>query len=475
MSMGRPAGMGAMALGSHIPPSLGVVPQLVQEIAQSMARARMKYATVALGLSITCLGGAAEAMRHLPDSIRPNLEFLSPSKAIENLFRRHVPVPRLESTPGTDRPQIAHVETDDSTPGHDYPSVAPLVPIKPTIARSTQQVLAFKLQTPVPPVSTHTPHLDVKPTTGANPSPTVQTTTLARIDAGKPEPQRDAPSRQFQSVADAGSNSDARPAKAEPTYVAPVSAPAVSHRDPNAAAVASYLPPPSALRKSSSNLDRVEGVETLTSMLLGNTDAPVPAGPEQLTFAADDGVGGFTATAGLCAAEWLTLRPSDIYAHPGDGTYAWSDAAHGITQGGVNSATITLHGASDFGVINIAKLANNTTLAPDRPTGHTFIGIWSVESLLQYSGIDLSVRYDDVLAESLGKREEDLKLWIYDGTEWSRIMDSTFARDLENHTLSGSWTNGTIEYFGVSAPEPGAVFGMLVGGACALLRRQRRL
>lgn len=472
MSTGRPVGMGALALGSHIPPSLGVVPQLVQEIAQSMARARMKYATVALTLSITCLGGAAEAVRHLPESIRPNLEFLAPSKAIENFFRWNVSVPRMQETSPAERPQVAAVEPAEPTPGDEYPAFAPFVSIKPPTARPTHQVLALQFATPVPPISTHTANLlQSKPRADVDASPTIRTTSLARVDAGPPAARDASPTRTTSTAPGTGSVGRAESAPAEPQFAAPTPSPAPA--DPNAGAVAHFVPPPSALRKSSSNLDRVAGVDILTPNLLGDTDAPIPAGPEILTLASAGGtLNGFAS--GHCTADWLTLRPGDLYVHPGDGTYAWSDAPNGILPGGVNSATVSIHGASGFGVLNIEKLANNTTLAPDRPDGHTFIGIWSVESMLDYSGIDLSVRYDEVLAESLGKREEILKLWVYDGTEWVRIMDQTFARDLENHLLSGSWTNGTIEYFGVSAPEPSAVFGLLVTGGSALLRRRRR-
>lgn len=479
MSTGRPTGMGALALGSHIPPSLGIVPQLVQEIAQSMARVRVRYATAALTLSITCLGGAAEAVRHLPASIRPNLEFLAPSKALENLFRWNVSVPRMQETPTAPEPApMAQVPSDDAAAGEGYSALAPSLAFTPRPARPTEQLLALRFSTPVPPVSTHTPHLNLKAPSGDQATPTIQTTTLARIDAGKPAPppRTDPQPRQLgtSSKVGPGSGNDS-PRNEPPPLVSPALPPASPHRDPAATAVASYAPPPSALRRSSSNLERVEGVDTLTPMLLGDTDAPVPAGPEQLTLDAfTSRTSSYAMASGQCAADWLTLRPSDIYAHPGNGTYAWSDTSQGIIQGGVNSAVVTLHDTSGFGVLNIEKLANNTTLAPDRPTGHTFIGIWSVNSLLNYSSIDLIVRYDEVLAESLGKREEILKLWIYDGTEWVRIMDSSFGRDLTNHTLTGSWTDGPIEYFGVSAPEPSAVFGLLVGGGAALLRRRRR-
>ena len=75
------------------------------------------------------------------------------------------------------------------------------------------------------------------------------------------------------------------------------------------------------------------------------------------------------------------------------------------------------------------------------------------------------------MAKSLGLNESVLKLWRYDGTQWVRINDSSFARDTDNHLLSGH-ADG-LTFFAVSAPEPSALacMGGILG--IALLRRRR--
>jgi hypothetical protein len=87
-------------------------------------------------------------------------------------------------------------------------------------------------------------------------------------------------------------------------------------------------------------------------------------------------------------------------------------------------------------------------------------------------GIDLTVRYDDALAAQLGLDENVLKLWKYQDGQWQRIYDG-FERHPDLHILTGH-TDGTIEYFAVSAPEPGAASLLLIGGAFAALRRRSR-
>jgi len=143
--------------------------------------------------------------------------------------------------------------------------------------------------------------------------------------------------------------------------------------------------------------------------------------------------------------------------------------AHGVPYGGINKSGM------GGGVLSIERLSTQTTLAPARPLGHHFIGIWSFDTTFAYDAVSLNVRYDEALAQSLGLPENILKLWVYDGEldHWARIMDGTFSRDLGEHTLHGAYTRGSIEYFAVSAPEPVGVFSFLVAGTAALLRRRR--
>jgi hypothetical protein len=137
--------------------------------------------------------------------------------------------------------------------------------------------------------------------------------------------------------------------------------------------------------------------------------------------------------------------------------------------------------------MDIALLALDRGGIPPLPQGHHFIGIWSFDTYsvtrdpvtgilksadLPPGGIDLTVRYDDALAAKLGLDENVLKLWKYQDGQWQRIYGD-FERHPDLHILTGH-TDGSIEYFAVSAPEPGAASVLIIAGAYGLLRRKRR-
>jgi hypothetical protein len=159
---------------------------------------------------------------------------------------------------------------------------------------------------------------------------------------------------------------------------------------------------------------------------------------------------------------------------PGTGTYTWGEDAADPTIDLVNSVRVTLHDALNPGKVDISLLDNHRAEVPTLPVGHTFIGVWSLDTGLTKpaGGVDLTVRYDDGLARDLGLNEPSLKLWQYESGEWQRINDSSFARDLANHTLSGHADPG-LTFFAVSAPEPGALAVVTIAGAVVLLRRRR--
>jgi len=494
MHVVRPHGIGAFALGAHLPASLGIVPQLMQEVAQSMARARLKYATVALAISVTCLGGAAEAVRHLPDSLRPNLEFLSPTKALERFFGSpHVP--RLQNTPAEKAPLIAtktQLPEDDAGESLRYETPLAIAMFTP----KQQPVLAYQFPTTTPPVSTHTPHLmNLKPLVPALVSKAVHSQPRLLTSNPPPQPAPLGATARTQ-AADAAAPVAAASASNNSSDTLPVSVSvAPTNRDPNVKELTAYIPSPTELTAPTANLARVQRLQTValsdaslvaadssgtyysaadgsTGGVVKNLNRSGIAGPRDLSFSM---VAGTTAGAdetvlGSQLNSWLVLRPNDLYVF-GDRRYDWSDRAHGIERGDANSVSFTLDNAIGNGVFSIERLATNTTLAPARPTGHTFIGVWSADTLVNYDGIDLTVHYDEVLAASLGLNENILKLWVYDGESWIRIIDETFSRDMASHTLAGSF-DGKVIYFGVSAPEP-SVLGVIAIATATLLRRRR--
>ena len=159
----------------------------------------------------------------------------------------------------------------------------------------------------------------------------------------------------------------------------------------------------------------------------------------------------------------------------GTGTYTWGENPADPTIDLVNSVRFTLHDAISAGKVDIALLDKHRADVPELPKGHTFVGVWSIDTGMSrpQGGVDLTVRYDDGLARQLGLNEGVLKIWRYADNEWVRMdHDAAFLRDSAHHILSVH-TPADFTYFAVSAPEPGAVALVLVAGGALLLRRRR--
>jgi RNA polymerase sigma factor (sigma-70 family) len=458
---------------ANLPAGLGMVPQLMYEVAHSMARARTRWATVVLALSVTMLGGAAEAVRHLPESIRPNLDFLSPTRALENLFRSATPVPRMQETPASP-PQIAQLppapplEDPEITPHYQIPAPS-LLPRGAT----AQPMLSFNMKV-FPPVVT--PPIDLKsaPITVRNmdsedlaPRPR----SIAEGPAVAPPPPIDdrgstnRSSAEYSPIASNGGNH----VEAPRTSTQGSSTHAVRHRE-HVEKLTAFIPEPSAFSTTTQNVSRLARVSRFNKTLIDGT--ALTAGVQPMLMASD--VGPVIPGVESPESDGLTsfVRPNQVFVHSGTDSYHWSDLAKGIDTDGVNSINLTVDGASNDGLLTIRNLSRGSTLAPPRPTGHTFIGLWQVDTEFDYTDLDMTVRYDHQLADQLNLNESILKLWVYDEGKWIRIVNDSFERDLEHHTLSGMWDH--VAFIGVSAPEPTGAVVMMLSGAAMLLRRRRR-
>ena len=161
----------------------------------------------------------------------------------------------------------------------------------------------------------------------------------------------------------------------------------------------------------------------------------------------------------------------------GDGTYTWGEDPLDPVIDLVNSVRFGIDNAEHGGDVFISLLSPLRDDIPTLPAGHKFIGVWKFDGsrLGGFDGVDLQVRYDDAMAADLGMSENLLKLWRYDDAigQWQRINDDSFYRDTVSHLISGR-SAGSLDYFAVSAPEPG-VSVLAIVGAAALLKRRRRL
>jgi RNA polymerase sigma factor (sigma-70 family) len=172
------------------------------------------------------------------------------------------------------------------------------------------------------------------------------------------------------------------------------------------------------------------------------------------------------------------LLPS-IPVQKGTHTYTWGEDENDSLIDLVNSVRLTVNDAQNDGDVTLALLSPLRDDIPTLPDGHKFIGIWSFDGseLGGFDGLDVQVRYDDAMADTLGLNEHLLKLWEYDPTAaaWRRLDgEPTFARDTLNHILSGH-IGGGATYFAVSAPEPGTAMLVIVAGAAMLRRRRRKV
>jgi RNA polymerase sigma factor (sigma-70 family) len=86
------------------------------------------------------------------------------------------------------------------------------------------------------------------------------------------------------------------------------------------------------------------------------------------------------------------------------------------------------------------------------------IGLWKVDAAGVSSAL-VSVRYDDVLVDSLGISESAVQLWTYGDGDWLTVAPATFALDTADHLVSGSASD--FSYFAVAVPWNGDVEQMI--------------
>ncbi|MGB7158486.1 MAG: PEP-CTERM sorting domain-containing protein, partial [Tepidisphaeraceae bacterium] len=157
---------------------------------------------------------------------------------------------------------------------------------------------------------------------------------------------------------------------------------------------------------------------------------------------------------------------------PGSNAYSWGEDPNDALPDLVNSVRLYVRDAETPGEIDISLLSLDRTDIPALPSGHHFIGVWRFDAHdLDFTGVDLAIRYDDAMAQDQGLSEAILKLWKYENGDWVRINDDSFRRYTALNVLSG-YAGPDLTYFAVSAPEPTSLGGLILGG-WMLLRRRR--
>ena len=162
----------------------------------------------------------------------------------------------------------------------------------------------------------------------------------------------------------------------------------------------------------------------------------------------------------------------------GADTYNWGEAPFsgpGTTDQEidlVNSVQMCFKGLTSGGDFRVALLSPDRPELQATPKGFQFLNVWSMQPSPETSleSADLVFRYDDALALLLGIREEDLRVFHYDGAAWVNVWSRT---DVAKNLLYADDV-ASFSDFAVGVPEP-ATLGLLLLGTLALTRRRRSL
>jgi RNA polymerase sigma factor (sigma-70 family) len=162
-----------------------------------------------------------------------------------------------------------------------------------------------------------------------------------------------------------------------------------------------------------------------------------------------------------------TLLPMGIQVTTLKDNYQWP-RDNFPPQGSRHSIDLTFNEVTQAGPLVLTELDRSDYVIFDLPEGHSFISIWSMSAGVQFDKVSLGVNYNEDVLAGMGLNEANIKLWVFDGSIWSRIDD---GRDIALNKVWGDTTGG--QYIAISTPEPGtiAVAGLALG--YALLRRRR--
>jgi RNA polymerase sigma factor (sigma-70 family) len=119
--------------------------------------------------------------------------------------------------------------------------------------------------------------------------------------------------------------------------------------------------------------------------------------------------------------------------------------------------TAAVPGSSAAAPSTLALLAPDRGDAPDlNQISGAVIGLWQVDpSVGDISDAELSVCYDNLLANDLDAPQDSIALWTFGGASgWQEVGPSSFVLDTMDHTVFGAASD--FDYFAVSAtPAPG--------------------
>jgi RNA polymerase sigma factor (sigma-70 family) len=170
----------------------------------------------------------------------------------------------------------------------------------------------------------------------------------------------------------------------------------------------------------------------------------------------------------------------------GENAYTWGEEKNDREIDLVNAVRFTPHGSqvtAGNGAISLSLLDPSSIDVAPLPDGRTAVSLWSLDSSIDLSSIDLMVRYDDLAADDAKINEADLGLWVYESGNWQALADASAGVDVDRHLLWAT-ADGTPSYLAASSsgqpalptsgvPEP-STFALFTMSLTALLVRRRR-
>lgn len=169
----------------------------------------------------------------------------------------------------------------------------------------------------------------------------------------------------------------------------------------------------------------------------------------------------------------------------GDYYYTWGEDVHDDAIDLVNSVRFRPGVGNEDGTIDITLLDPRSHSVPALPGNRSAVGLWSLDSTVDLSDINLLVRYDDALTSDLHLSEADLGLWVYENNAWQSVTDYV-GIDPARHLIWGL-ADGNPTYFAAAplsaapaglvatiVPEPSMIALGLLGAGTILMRRRRR-
>jgi hypothetical protein len=173
----------------------------------------------------------------------------------------------------------------------------------------------------------------------------------------------------------------------------------------------------------------------------------------------------------------LLLPPLHV---TGSTAYTWGEDDYDSVIDLVNSVRIVPLVRGAEGDLRIALLDPQSSDAPKLPAGNA-VGLWKLNTSFDLDGVNLTVRYDDLLAAGMDISENSLRLWVYENDAWHVIADASAGVDSAQNLLWGT-ANDPL-YFAVApaggtlalgtVPEPSTLALGLLGAGAMLLRRRR--